>query len=65
MPRTEANDNSRVEADDREDFHRLKDLNDKVVVGCEYDRSKSMECNVIVGTVQYDSFLHCVFIGVS
>ena len=26
MPRTEANDNSRVEADDREDFHRLKDM---------------------------------------
>ena len=26
VPRTEANDNSRVEADDREDFHRLKDM---------------------------------------
>ena len=26
VPRIEANDNSRVEADDREDFHRLKDM---------------------------------------
>ena len=65
-PRTEANDNSRVDMDDREDFHRLKDMSvpkqrELVTEQALYDAGLSLVPRI--GIARSPSFSFCSALG--
>ena len=66
VPRTEANDNSRVDVDDREDFHRLKDMSvpkqrELVTEQALYDAGLSLVPRI--GIDRSPSFSFCSALG--